>query len=69
MAALVMRHNIQSVMEHTDNRTVHSSRSFLLKIEDDIITVSVKKADLDSRIVYLKYYGQQCSKKKGDSGL
>lgn len=48
MVAVVMRHTIQSAMERTDNRTVHSNRSFLLKIEDDIITVSVKKADLDS---------------------
>lgn len=48
MVAVVMGHSIQSVMEHRDNRTVHLNRSFLLKIGDDIITVSVKKADLDS---------------------
>lgn len=39
-------HNIQSVMEHIDNRTAHLNRSFLLKTKDDVIiviTVSVKK--------------------------
>lgn len=32
-------HNIQSVMEHIDNRTAHLNRSFLLKTKDDVITV------------------------------
>lgn len=52
MVTVVMGHNIQSVMEHIDNSTVHLNKSFLLKIEYDIIALSVKKkkkkADLDS---------------------
>lgn len=48
MIAVVVGHNIQSVMEHIDNRTVLLNRSFLLKIEDDITTVSLKKSNLDS---------------------
>lgn len=43
MVTVVMGHNIQSVMEHVDNSTVHLNRSFLLKIEYDIIALSVKK--------------------------
>ena len=52
MVTVVMGHNIQSVMEHIDNSTVHLNKSFLLKIEYDIIALSVKKkkADLDSRM-------------------
>lgn len=45
MVTVVMGHDIQSVMEHIDNRTVHLNRSFLLKTEYDIIAVSVKKKD------------------------
>ena len=43
MVTVVMGHNIQSVMEHIDNSTVHLNKSFLLKIEYDIIALSVKK--------------------------
>ena len=53
MVTVVMGHNIQSVMEHINNSTVHLNKSFLLKIEYDIIALSVKKkkkADLDSRM-------------------
>ena len=57
MVTVVMGHNIQSVMEHIDNRTVHLNRSFLLKTEYDIIAVSVKRRlTLISGCVYLKYY-------------
>ena len=38
MVTVVMGHNIQSVMEHIDNSTVHLNKSFLLKIEYDIIS-------------------------------
>lgn len=51
MVAVVMGHDIQDIQcvtEHTDNRTVHLNRSFLLKTEYGIIAVSVKKkTDLD----------------------
>lgn len=48
MVTVVMGHNIQSVMEHVDNSTVHLNRSFLLKIEYDIIALSVKNKKADS---------------------
>lgn len=60
-------HNIQSVMEHIDNRTAHLNRSFLLKTEDDVITVitvSVKKRlTLIPGCVYLKYYSNSVKEK------
>ena len=60
MVTVVMGHNIQSVMEHVDNNTVHLNRSFLLKIEYDIIALSVKKkkkrADLDSWMCLYKIW-------------
>ena len=43
MVTVVMGHNIQSVMEHIDNSTVHLNKSFLLKIKYEIIALSVKK--------------------------
>lgn len=59
MVTVVMGHNIQSVMEHIDNSTVHLNKSFLLKIEYDIIALSVKKKKkrltLIPGCVYLKY--------------
>lgn len=57
MVTVVMGHNIQSVMEHIDNSTVHLNKSFLLKIEYDIIALSVKKKRLTliPGCVYLKY--------------
>ena len=66
MVTAVMGHNIQSVMEHVDNNTVHLNRSFLIKIEYDIIALAVKKKKWLTLIpgcVYLKY-GWQFSKRK-----
>ena len=67
MVTVVMGHNIKSVMEHVDNNTVHLNRSFLLKIEYDIIALSVKKKKkgltLIPGCVYIKY-GWQFSKRK-----